>query len=103
MKNKLIRSIQVYPQLREKFMAYIEGVQKMPAGYNREKLFWDYISVRFKNPGRRVSMSEYMIFGFYNIAPPLQQGRLNVGEVLLLDTLTHIINTIERLLYICQA
>lgn len=84
MKNKLIRSIQVYPELREKFMSYSQGIETLPPGFTRNKLFWDYISVRFKNPGRRVSMSEYIIFAYYNLSTALQQEFLTDVEATLL-------------------
>ena len=84
MKNKIVRSIAVYPELRRKFMDYIGGVRELPEGFSKRKLFYDYLKVRRQNPGRRVSMSEYMIFGFYERGLVEQQSFLTDVEATLL-------------------
>lgn len=65
--NYIVKNVRAYPVLREKFMNYIKGVEKLPKGFDKYKLFHDYLKVRRKNPEKRVSQSEYMIFGFYNL------------------------------------
>ena len=65
--NYLVRNIKAYPVLKEKFMNYIKGTKEMPKGFTESKLFHDYLKVRRNNPEKRVSQSEYMIFGFYNL------------------------------------
>lgn len=84
MESKLIKNINAYPVLRQRFMEYISGVNVLPEGYTKEKLFWDYIDVRRHNPGRRVSMSEYMIFGFYDLSYLEQQAYLTDVEATLM-------------------
>ena len=49
-------------------MAYMKGVKNLPEGFRENKLFHDYLKVRRNNPEKRVSQSEYMIFGFYNLS-----------------------------------
>lgn len=39
----------------------------MPEGWTARRLFWDYLKVRREFPLRRVSISEYFIFGFYSL------------------------------------
>ena len=41
------------------------------------KLFHDYLRVRRSNPEKRVSMSEYMIFGFYGLTTAQQKQYLS--------------------------
>lgn len=84
MKSKLIKNIAAYPILRRKFLEYISGAHRLPAGFTPKKLFWDYLKVRRQNPGRRVSMSEYMIFGFYGLSLSQQQAFLTDVEATLL-------------------
>lgn len=84
MSNSLIKNIKAYPVLHRKFMDYIAGVEPMPEGFNAKKLFRDYVKVRFKNPGRRISMSEYMIFALYNCTHEQQQEYLTDVEATLL-------------------
>ncbi len=84
MKSKLIKNIAAYPILRRKFLEYIPGAHRLPAGFTPKKLFWDYLKVRRQNPGRRVSMSEYMIFGFYGLTLSQQQAFLTDVEATLL-------------------
>jgi hypothetical protein len=62
---KVFKNIRAYPVLRRKFFDYLDGVQTLPEGRTKRELFWDYLQVRRNHPGRRVSISEYFIFGFY--------------------------------------
>ena len=66
--NYIVKNVRAYPVLREKFMAYMKGVKNLPEGFRENKLFHDYLKVRRNNPEKRVSQSEYMIFGFYNLS-----------------------------------
>ena len=45
-------------------------------GFTKRKLFHDYLKVRRNNPEKRVSQSEYMIFGFYGLSPEEQKRYL---------------------------
>ena len=62
--NVLVKSIKAYPVLRKRFKTYVKGIQQLPEGFTENKLFYDYLKVRRSNPEKRVSMSEYTIFGF---------------------------------------
>ena len=46
----------------------------------KTKLFHDYLKVRRNNPEKRVSQSEYMIFGFYNLSTGEQKKYLTDVE-----------------------
>ena len=61
--NYLVKNLRAYPVLKKKFMHYIEGTKELPEGFTKRKLFHDYLKVRRNNPEKRVSQSEYMIFG----------------------------------------
>ena len=78
--NYLVKNIRAYPVLRKKFMTYIKGVDKLPEGFGKGKLFHDYLKVRRNNPEKRVSQSEYMIFGFYNLDTEKQKKYLTDVE-----------------------
>ena len=69
----ILDDFRAYPIIRRRFMTYVRGVRDIPPGADREKLFWDYLRVRRRNAEKRVSMSEYMIFGFY--ALPLREQK----------------------------
>ena len=56
----------------------------MPYGFTENKLFHDYLRVRRNNPEKRVSMSEYMIFGFYGLSTARQKEFLTDTEATLL-------------------
>lgn len=72
--NYLVRNIKAYPVLKKKFMTYVKGTKNLPA--KEGKLFHDYLKVRRNNPEKRVSQSEYMIFGFYNLSTEEQKKYL---------------------------
>ena len=74
------QDVKAYPILRKRFMHYITGTTSLPAGYTKNKLFMDYLKVRRQNPEKRVSMSEYMIFGFYNLTLQKQKEFLTDVE-----------------------
>ena len=78
--NYLVKNIRAYPALRKKFMTYIQGVKELPEGFSRGKLFHDYLKVRRQNPEKRVSQSEYMIFGFYGLSAKEQKQYLTDVE-----------------------
>lgn len=69
----VFKNIRAYPVLRRKFCDYLEGVRVLPDGWTKRRLFWDYLEVRRNHPGRRVSISEYFIFAFYDLSRE-QQG-----------------------------
>ena len=71
--NYLVKNLRAYPVLKKKFMHYIEGTKELPEGFTKRKLFHDYLKVRRNNPEKRVSQSEYMIFGFYGLSPEEQK------------------------------
>ena len=74
--NYLVKNLRAYPVLKKKFMHYIEGTKELPEGFTKRKLFHDYLKVRRNNPEKRVSQSEYMIFGFYGLSPEEQKRYL---------------------------
>lgn len=74
--NYLVKNVRAYPVLKKKFMKYIKGTKEMPAEFSENKLFHDYLKVRRNNPEKRVSQSEYMIFGFYNLSTEEQKKYL---------------------------
>lgn len=78
--NYIVKNVRAYPVLREKFMAYMKGVKNLPEGFCENKLFHDYLKVRRNNPEKRVSQSEYMIFGFYNLSTGEQKKYLTDVE-----------------------
>ena len=78
--NYLVKNIRAYPVLRKKFMTYIKGLNQFPEGFHKNKLFHDYLKVRRHNPEKRVSQSEYMIFGFYNLSTEEQKKYLTDVE-----------------------
>lgn len=78
--NYIVKNVRAYPVLREKFMAYMKGVENLPEGFRENKLFHDYLKVRRNNPEKRVSQSEYMIFGFYNLSTGEQKKYLTDVE-----------------------
>lgn len=78
--NYIVKNVRAYPVLREKFMAYMKGVKNLPEGFRENKLFHDYLKVRRNNPEKRVSQSEYMIFGFYNLSTGGQKKYLTDVE-----------------------
>lgn len=84
MESKIWKNVRAYPELRRKFLDYAKGVSPMPEGWTDKRLFWDYLKVRRENPGRRVSMSEYMIFGFWKRGLTEQQEFLTDVEATLL-------------------
>ena len=78
--NYIVKNVRAYPVLRDKFMAYMKGVKNLPEGFRENKLFHDYLKVRRNNPEKRVSQSEYMIFGFYNLSTGEQKKYLTDVE-----------------------
>lgn len=82
--NLLVKNLRAYPVLRKRFKAYIKGVERLPEGFTENKLFNDYLKVRRQNPEKRVSMSEYMIFGFYGLSTAEQKKFLTDTEATLL-------------------
>ena len=76
--NYLVKNLRAYPVLKKKFMHYIEGTKELPEGFTKRKLFHDYLKVRRNNPEKRVSQSEYMIFGFYGLSPEEQKRYLGL-------------------------
>lgn len=82
--NVLVKNLRAYPVLRKRFNKYIKGVNRLPEGFSRGKLFNDYLKVRRNNPEKRVSMSEYMIFGFYGLSLSQQKSFLTDTEATLL-------------------
>ncbi len=82
--NVVYKSIRAYPVLRKRFRGYVKGVYSFPEGWNGRKLFYDYLKVRRSNPEKRVSMSEYMIFAFYNLPLEEQKKFLTDTEATLL-------------------
>lgn len=78
--NYIVKNVRAYPVLREIFMAYMKGVKNLPEGFRENKLFHDYLKVRRNNPEKRVSQSEYMIFGFYNLSTGEQKKYLTDVE-----------------------
>lgn len=82
--NVIIKNVRAYPVLRKRFMEYVSKVQNMPYGFTKEKLFNDYLKVRRHNPEKRVSMSEYMIFGFYGLSTAQQKVYLTDIEATIL-------------------
>ena len=82
--NIIVRNVRAYPVLRKRFHGYISGVRNMPYGFTENKLFRDYLRVRRNNPEKRVSMSEYMIFGFYGLSVSRQKEFLTDTEATLL-------------------
>ena len=82
--NKLVKNLRAYPVLRKRWRGYIRGVRALPEGFTEDKLFHDYLRVRRSNPEKRVSMSEYMIFGFYGLTTAQQKQYLTDVEATLL-------------------
>lgn len=82
--NMLVKSLRAYPVLRKRFKNYVKGVHELPEGFTASKLFYDYLKVRKNNPEKRVSMSEYMIFGFYGLPLSEQKKFLTDTEATLL-------------------
>ena len=78
--NYLVKNLRAYPLLRKKFMSYIKGLNQFPEGFTKNKLFHDYLKVRRHNPEKRVSQSEYMIFGFCNLSEKEQKKYLTDVE-----------------------
>ena len=83
--NYIVRNIKAYPVLKKKFMTYIKGEEQLPEGFTENKLFHDYLKVRRNNPEKRVSQSEYMIFGFYNL--PVEEQKKYLTEQILVMSL----------------
>ena len=82
--NVLVKNLRAYPVLRKRFKQYVKGVQRLPEGFTENKLFYDYLKVRRNNPEKRVSMSEYMIFGFAGLPLSEQKKYLTDTEATLL-------------------
>lgn len=82
--NMLVKNLRAYPVLRRRFRTYVKGIDKLPEGFTEHKLFYDYIKVRRRNPEKRVSMSEYTIFGFYSLPEEEQKKFLTDTEATLL-------------------
>lgn len=82
--NIIVKNLRAYPVLKERFHKYIGGVKNMPYGFDERRLFNDYLRVRRNNPEKRVSMSEYMIFGFYGLSTERQKEYLTDTEATLL-------------------
>ena len=82
--NKLVKNLRAYPVLHKRWCDYVKGVRELPEGFTEEKLFHDYLKVRRSNPEKRVSMSEYMIFGFYGLTTAQQKQYLTDVEATLL-------------------
>ena len=82
--NKLVKNLRAYPVLHKRWRDYIQGVRELPEGFTAEQLFHDYLKVRRSNPEKRVSMSEYMIFGFYGLTTAQQKQYLTDVEATLL-------------------
>lgn len=82
--NYLVKNLRAWPVLRRRFKHYAQGIQKLPEGATERKLFNDYIKVRRENPEKRVSMSEYTIFGFYGLPLEEQKKYLTDTEATLL-------------------
>lgn len=82
--NVVIKSLKAFPVLRKRFSTYIKGTKQLPENFSENKLFYDYLKVRLKNPEKRVSMSEYMIFGFYDRSLKEQKKFLTDTEATLL-------------------
>ena len=82
--NKLVKNLRAYPVLHKRWCDYIQGVRELPEGFTAEQLFHDYLKVRRSNPEKRVSMSEYMIFGFYGLTTAQQKQYLTDVEATLL-------------------
>lgn len=82
--NYIVKNLRAYPVLRRRFMSYVKGVDPLPDGFSARKLFYDYLKVRRRNPEKRVSMSEYMIFGFYGLSTAEQKKYLTDVEATLL-------------------
>ena len=82
--NKLVKNLRAYPVLHKRWCDYIKGVRELPEGFTAEQLFHDYLKVRRSNPEKRVSMSEYMIFGFYGLTAAQQKQYLTDVEATLL-------------------
>ena len=82
--NKLVKNLRAYPVLHKRWRGYIQGVRELPEGFTAEQLFHDYLKVRRSNPEKRVSMSEYMIFGFYGLTTAQQKQYLTDVEATLL-------------------
>lgn len=82
--NFLVKNIRAYPVLRDRFYTYVKGIRHFPVGFTPFKLFYDYLKVRRNNPEKRVSMSEYIIFGFYGLNKEEQKKFLTDTEATLL-------------------
>lgn len=82
--NIIIKNICAFPVLRKRFKNYARGINRLPEGFNERKLFYDYINVRRHNPEKRVSMSEYTIFGFCSLPLEEQKKYLTDTEATLL-------------------
>lgn len=82
--NFLVKNLRAYPVLRRRFKAYVKGIDRLPQGFTKRKLFYDYIKVRRHNPEKRVSMSEYTIFGFHSLSLEEQKKYLTDTEATLL-------------------
>ena len=82
--NKLVKNLRAYPVLHKRWCDYVKGVCELPEGFTAEQLFHDYLKVRRSNPEKRVSMSEYMIFGFYGLTTAQQKQYLTDVEATLL-------------------
>lgn len=81
--NKLVKNLRAYPVLHKRWCDYIKGVRELRR-VTAEQLFHDYLKVRRSNPEKRVSMSEYMIFGFYGLTTAQQKRYLTDVEATLL-------------------
>ncbi len=82
--NYLVKNLRAYPVLRSRFKEYASGMNPMPEGFTWRKLFYDYLRVRRNNPEKRVSISEYSIFGFYSLGLAEQKEFLTDYEATIL-------------------
>lgn len=82
--NRLAKNLRAYPVLRRRFKGYCEGIDCLPKGWSWRRLFYDYLNVRRNSPEKRVSMSEYTIFGFYALPLAEQKKFLTDTEATLL-------------------
>ena len=82
--NFIVKNLRAFPVLRRRFKTYVKGIDRIPDGFTERKLFYDYIKVRRNNPEKRVSMSEYTIFGFHSLPVEEQKKFLTDTEATLL-------------------
>lgn len=82
--NYLVKNLRAFPVLRRRFKTYVQGIDRLPDGFTARKLFYDYLKVRRTNPEKRVSLSEYTIFGFYSLSLAEQKQYLTDTEATLL-------------------